>query len=57
MLAGAPPSEAEIAKRITDALAEEAGARRKGIVVTFSERSQECYASGDELMIDQAPPK
>ncbi len=45
------------AKRITDALVEEAGARREGIVVTFHEVSKESYASGGELMIDKAPPK
>lgn len=47
-----------IAKRITDALVEEAGARRESIVVTFNEVSNESYASGDQLMIDKAaPPK
>ena len=47
----------KIAKRITDALVEEAGARREGIVVTFNEVSKESYASGGELMIDKALPK
>jgi 4-oxalocrotonate tautomerase family enzyme len=40
-------------KRITDALVEEAGARREAIVVAFHEVSKECYASGGELMIDK----
>jgi 4-oxalocrotonate tautomerase len=43
----------KIAKRITDALVEEAGARREGIVVTFHEVSKESYASGGELMVDK----
>ncbi len=43
----------KIAKRITDALVEEGGARREGIVITFSEVSKENYASGSELMIDK----
>ena len=47
----------KIAKRITDAMVEEAGARREGIAVTFHEISKESYASGGELMIDKAPPK
>ena len=47
----------KIAKRITDALVEEAGARREAIVVAFHEVSKESYASGGELMIDKAQPK
>lgn len=47
----------KVAKRITDALVEEAGARREGVVVTFNEVSKESYASGGELMIDKASPK
>ncbi len=43
----------KIAQRITDALVEEAGARREGIVVAFHEVSKESYASGGELMIDK----
>ena len=43
----------KIAKRITDALVEEAGARREGIIVAFNEVSKESYASGGELMIDK----
>jgi 4-oxalocrotonate tautomerase len=43
----------KLAKRITDALVEEAGARREGIVVAFHEVSRESYASGGELMIDK----
>ena len=43
----------KIAKRVTDTLVEEAGAKREGIVVTFNEVSKESYASGGELMIDK----
>ncbi len=43
----------KLAKRITDALVEEAGARREGIVIAFHEVSKESYASGGELMIDK----
>jgi 4-oxalocrotonate tautomerase len=43
----------KIAKRITDALVEEAGARREGIIVMFNEVSKESYASDGELMIDK----
>jgi len=43
----------KVAKRITDVLVEEAGARREGIVVVFHEVSKESYASGGELMIDK----
>jgi phenylpyruvate tautomerase PptA (4-oxalocrotonate tautomerase family) len=46
-------SERKIAKRITDTLAEEAGARREGIVVAFHEVSKESYASAGELMVDK----
>ena len=44
-----------IAKRITDALVEEAGARREGVVIAFHEVSKESYASGGELIMDKAP--
>ena len=43
----------KIAQRITDAMVEEAGARREAIVVTFLEVSKESYASGGELMADK----
>jgi 4-oxalocrotonate tautomerase len=43
----------KIAQRITDALVEEAGARREGIIVAFNEVSKESYASGGELMTDK----
>jgi len=46
----------KIAKRITDALVEEAGARREAIVIAFHEVSRESYASGGQLIIDK-PPK
>ncbi len=47
----------KLAKRITDALVEEASARRESIVVAFHEVSKESYASGGELLIDKTPPK
>ncbi len=43
----------KLAKRITDAVVEEAGARREAIVVTFVEVSKESYASGGVLMADK----
>jgi 4-oxalocrotonate tautomerase len=43
----------KIAKRITDAMIEEASARREAIVVTFVELSKESYASGGVLMADK----
>jgi 4-oxalocrotonate tautomerase len=54
MLQGRTPDQKrKIAKRITDALVEEAGARREGIIVSFHEVSEESYASGGELMVDK----
>ena len=44
----------KVAKRITDAMVEEAGARREAIVVVFNDVSKESYATGGELMIDKA---
>jgi 4-oxalocrotonate tautomerase len=44
----------KLAQRITDAMAEEAGARREAIVVTFVEVSKESYASGGVLMADKS---
>jgi 4-oxalocrotonate tautomerase len=43
----------KLAKRITDAIVEDAGARREAIVVAFHEVSKESYATGGELMIDK----
>ena len=43
----------KIAKRITDTMVEEAGAKREAIVVTFIEVSRESYASGGVLMADK----
>ena len=43
----------KLAKRITDAILEDAGARREAIVVAFHEVSKESYATGGELMIDR----
>jgi Tautomerase enzyme len=39
--------------RITDAMVEEAGARREAVVVAFHEVSKESYASGGVLMADK----
>ena len=36
----------KLAQRITDAMVEEAGARREAIIVAFHEVSKESYASG-----------
>jgi len=43
----------KLAQRITDAMVEEAGAKREVIVVTFHEVSKESYASGGVLMADK----
>ncbi len=44
----------KLAQRITDAMVEEAAARREAVVVTFNEVSKESYASGGVLMADKA---
>ncbi len=55
MLAGRTTDQKrKIAKRITDVMVEEAGARREGIVIAFNEVSKESYASGGELMVDKS---
>lgn len=43
----------KLAQRLTDAMVEEAGARREAIVVTINEVSKENYASGGVLMADK----
>ncbi|MDP9159022.1 MAG: tautomerase family protein [Acidobacteriota bacterium] len=43
----------KLAQRITDAMVEEAGAHREGIVVAFHEVSKESHASGGVLMVDK----
>lgn len=43
----------KLAQRITDAMVEEAGARREAIVVAFHEVSKESYASGGVLISDK----
>jgi len=45
----------KLAKRITEALVEEAGARPEAIVVAFHEVSKESYASGGVLLSDKTP--
>jgi len=54
MLAGRTVEQKrKLAQRITDAIVEEAGARREAIVVAFHEVSKESYASGGVLMADK----
>jgi 4-oxalocrotonate tautomerase len=43
----------KLVQRITDAMVEEAGARKEAIVVAFHEVSKESYASGGVLMADK----
>jgi 4-oxalocrotonate tautomerase len=43
----------KLAQRITDALVEEAGTKREGIMIAFHEVSKESYASGGVLMVDK----
>ena len=43
----------KLAQRLTDAMVEEAGARREAVIVAFNEVSRESYASGGVLMADK----
>jgi 4-oxalocrotonate tautomerase len=43
----------KLALRVTDAMVEEAGAKRESVTVTFVEVSREDYASGGALMADK----
>lgn len=43
----------KLATRITDAMVEEAGARREAVVITFVDVSRESYASGGVLISDK----
>jgi 4-oxalocrotonate tautomerase len=43
----------KIAERITDAIAEEAGTNREGIVITFVDVERDSYARGGVLMVDK----
>lgn len=43
----------KVAQRVTDAMVEEAGAKRESVTVTFVEVSREDYASGGALMADK----
>jgi 4-oxalocrotonate tautomerase len=43
----------KLAKRITDAMVEEAGAKREAVVVTIIEVSKGDYASSGVLMADK----
>jgi 4-oxalocrotonate tautomerase len=55
MLAGRTlDQKRKIAKRVTDALVEDGGARREAIAVAFNEVSKESYATAGEMMIDKA---
>jgi 4-oxalocrotonate tautomerase len=47
----------KLAQRITDAVVEEAGARREAVVVSFVEVSTESYASGGVLIVDKKDKK
>ncbi len=54
MLAGRTAEQKrKLAQRITDALVEEAGTKREGIMIAFHEVSKESYASGGILMSDK----
>lgn len=55
MLAGRTTEQKrKLAQRITDAMVEEAGARREAIVVAFHEVAKENYAAGGVLMADKS---
>ncbi len=43
----------KLAARITDALVEEAGARREAVIVTFVDVSRDSYSSGGILVSDK----
>jgi len=43
----------KLAQRMTDAIVEEAGAKRESVTVTFIEVSREDYASGGVLTADK----
>ena len=43
----------KVAQRVTDAIVEEAGAKREAVTVTFVEVSREDYASGGTLLADK----
>jgi 4-oxalocrotonate tautomerase len=43
----------KLAQRITDALVEEAGAAREGVMIAFNEVTKESYASGGVLIADK----
>jgi len=43
----------KLAQRLTDALVEEAGAKREAVTVAFVEVSRESYATGGVLMADK----
>ncbi len=54
MLAGRTADQKrKLARRITDAMVEDAGAKREAVVVAFHEVSKESYASGGVLMADK----
>jgi len=43
----------KLAQRLTDAMVEEAGAKREAITIAFVEVSRESYATGGVLMADK----
>ena len=54
MLAGRTVDQKrKLAARLTDALVEEAGAKREAVTVAFVEVSRESYATGGVLMVDK----
>ncbi|MGH9530678.1 MAG: 2-hydroxymuconate tautomerase [Terriglobales bacterium] len=44
----------KLAQRITDAIVEEAGSPRDGVMIAFHEVSKESYSSGGVLMADKS---
>lgn len=54
MLAGRTPDQKrKLAERLTEAMVEEAGAKREAVTVAFVEVSRESYATGGVLMADK----
>ena len=54
MLAGRTPDQKrKLTEKITDAMVEEAGAKREAVTVAFVEVSRESYATGGVLMVDK----
>lgn len=43
----------KLAERITDAIAEEVGTNREGVVITFIDVDRDSYARGGVLIVDK----